>query len=62
MRTLTLFSIYIYTPHTFKVILSAEFKSNKLYSKAEKKFLLPEKELQQTDITSIAYVLAPSNT
>lgn len=37
MRTLTLFSIYIYTPHTFKVILSAEFKSNKLYSKAEKK-------------------------
>lgn len=37
MRTLTLFSIYIYTPPTFKVILSAEFKSNKLYSKAEKK-------------------------
>lgn len=37
MRTLTLFIINIYAPHTFKAILSAEFKSNKLYSKAEKK-------------------------
>lgn len=37
MRTLTLFSIYIYIQHAFKAILSAEFKSNKLYSKVEKK-------------------------
>lgn len=37
MYTLTLFSTYIYILVAFKAILSAEFKSNKLYSKAEKK-------------------------